>query len=64
MPDTPTQLKPLMESIGEMLQALDKVNLPSLVQGPAVRELRKQYALYLTACMRAHVIKCDFDEKK
>jgi hypothetical protein len=51
-----------MDSIEEVLEALDTVELPSLVRGHAVTELRRQYASYLTACMRAHVIKCDFDE--
>lgn len=58
----PTHLKPLMESIADVLEALDQVELPSLVEGGAVQELRRQYAAYLTACMRAHVIKCNFDE--
>jgi hypothetical protein len=55
MADQPREIKPLMDSIEQMLVAIDKSGDPQL--DAAVQELRSVYEDYLACCCRrAHVV--------
>ena len=58
MPDEPRELAPLMESIEQLLAAIDSQPLNTLQA--AVEELRGQFLAYdECCCRRAHVVPFD-----
>jgi len=62
MPDTREPLKPLLESIDAVLQALNGKELPSYLEPEAVKNLQDNYKKYRILCHQGHVSKDDRDE--
>jgi hypothetical protein len=55
--DTPKELKPLMDSIKQMLDDMEGHPLPSFVAPKHLQDLRKTFKEYSDCCcMEAHVI--------
>jgi hypothetical protein len=62
MPDEPLPLAPLMESIEQLLTAIDSQPLNALQT--AAEDLRGQFLAYDPVCRRAHIVPDPPEEAK